>query len=1283
MANDKKFNVLIVVTPEDCQRLMKMYPILVDKFPYGKVCFVGRKEVGEIATGDAVIGSKVLWVDEESIVSFDAVHSCMSKKLETVLNGQPLARGITGWYYQQFLKMQYSAICPDEYYMVWDGDTLPCREINMFSTETGQPYIDLKHEYHPEYFETMGKILPGFRKVIERSFISEHMLIKTDIMRQLICDIEKNNEIEGHYFWEKIINCIEPEKIYDSSFSEFETYGTYVALKFPSVYRLREWHSFRLGGSFFDINTISERDFNWLAKDFDAISFEKGQEVSEDNKNLFDNPEYQNKLSAKQMLQAAQMEYKDGYKEIWEDDLTTSEETNVRVGGYHQSNSQDKKILIVVVSYNGKHFMEENLKSIRKVLAPGSYKIAVVDNASTDGVDKWLAQQDDIIFIRNEQNLGFAPACNQAVAATVGTEYEDYDVFLLNNDTRLVYDALYFLQRALYSRDDIGAVGSVSNYAGNKQMLDVEFDSVEEFIEYGEKINVPMENAYLERVRLCGFAMLIRRNVWDEIGGFDEDFVPGYFEDDALCMEMMRRGYRMLVVRNSFIYHAGSESFIKTDFNSILNKNHELFKKKYGFDVMKYAYPSGTVISQIPYGNNDRFRVLQYGCGLGSEMKAIKSLFPNCECVGVETNPNMYSIVKMTENVYPSAEELFKENDKPSFNVFISDDKTIENMDMELNAKLTGLLLPNSSVIIKYIALEDFSYEKIKLIIWDMDNTFWQGILSEGEVILPMSNVELIKNITDHGVVNSISSKNDESKVIEELEKAGIADLFVFNNINWEEKGAQIAQKIKNMNLRPENVLFIDDDVRNLEQARYYCEGLMIATPVIITYLTTFFLRTEAKDPKHDRLAHYKLLESKQSEEKTFDSEEEFLLQSDIRITVNKNCLEEIDRIQELVMRSNQLNYTKNRDHKELLIRFITNDWYDCAYIKAQDKYGDYGIIGFYCINTRNGLVEHFLFSCRVLGMGIEQYIYNKLGCPDIEVKPNVSIELSKNKDINWITEVKELEIVEDSIKAKRARVLLKGPCDLDQIAPYLGGGSITTEFNYINENGVITTGQNHSMHIWEAGHMSDEEIKDMIKDVPFISEGDFKTKIFTEEYHVICYSLLQDCCAGLYRNKKTDKYLGFSSVNYSLTDPALKERFISKEINCHDFQFTEDIIDNFSKEWEFVGNTPIDLLMRNLDYIYDNVKGKPLIILILGSETDYEGEDEEFVGCSQIYREINPIITEFAEDHERMRILNITDFISSQEDFRGCINHYTKNVYYKISGAIAEYINEAISRRK
>lgn len=328
------FDVLVVVTPADFKRLLRLYPLLVENIKSRKVFFVGTKEVGQLINNSNLDDNKVFWIDENSIISFSDVHKVLSEYMRGILGEQELPRGITGWYYQQFLKMHYASMCKDEYYMVWDGDTIPCRKIGMFQKESGKPYLDLKHECHKEYFDTIARLFPGFGKVIEQSFISEHMLIKTDIMRELINEIEKNDTIIGSSFWEKIIKVIPPTLIQNSAFSEFETYGTYVAMKYPSIYKLREWHSFRQGGSFFFVDTICERDFLWLAKDFDAISFEKGHTVRFDNANLFDNPYYQEKLTPKQMVQAAQLEYKEGYKEVWEDDGKT--DVNVTKGTFNE-----------------------------------------------------------------------------------------------------------------------------------------------------------------------------------------------------------------------------------------------------------------------------------------------------------------------------------------------------------------------------------------------------------------------------------------------------------------------------------------------------------------------------------------------------------------------------------------------------------------------------------------------------------------------------------------------------------------------------------------------------------------------------------------------------------------------------------------------------------------------------------------------------------------------------------------------------------------------------------
>ena len=72
------------------------------------------------------------------------------------------------------------------------------------------------------------------------------------------------------------------------------------------------------GGLYFNPDTISDRDFEWLGRDFYAISFEKGHAIRKDHQNLFDNPKYQEKLSARRMLEIAQEEATEGYVEVWD-----------------------------------------------------------------------------------------------------------------------------------------------------------------------------------------------------------------------------------------------------------------------------------------------------------------------------------------------------------------------------------------------------------------------------------------------------------------------------------------------------------------------------------------------------------------------------------------------------------------------------------------------------------------------------------------------------------------------------------------------------------------------------------------------------------------------------------------------------------------------------------------------------------------------------------------------------------------------------------------------------
>ncbi len=327
------FDSLIVTTAKDYDRVSRNYPRLVRFLPGREIIFIGSGEVEERLKRDD-LGDRVRFINENEVIPFDEIDILMRE----LTGADEVPRGMSGWYYQQFLKMSYSYICGDEYYMSWDGDTIPCKGFSMFAengsssldnqgtcakpaegsaSEDGTPYFDLKQEYCEYYFKTLEKLFPGMRKCIPKSFISEHMLFKKEYMIEMMEDIEANGSLQGDKYYERILRLIGRDRLKYPSFSEFETYGTYTCLRHMGSYRMRNWHSFRYCGNFFDPDTINEEDYDWLGRDFDAVSFEKRAERSPESMEIFSKKEYREKLSARQILEIVQEE-SEGYKEEWD-----------------------------------------------------------------------------------------------------------------------------------------------------------------------------------------------------------------------------------------------------------------------------------------------------------------------------------------------------------------------------------------------------------------------------------------------------------------------------------------------------------------------------------------------------------------------------------------------------------------------------------------------------------------------------------------------------------------------------------------------------------------------------------------------------------------------------------------------------------------------------------------------------------------------------------------------------------------------------------------------------
>ena len=98
----------------------------------------------------------------------------------------------------------------------------------------------------------------------------------------------------------------------------------------------------------------------------------------------------------------------------------------------------------------------------------------------------------------------------------------------------------------------------------------------------------------------------------------------------------------------------------------------------------------------------------------------------------------------------------------------------------------------------------------------------------------------------------------------------------MFNSINWEPKGQRIKDTVESMNLRPCNVLFIDDNKLNLEEAKFFCPDIMTMLPDKIGELYAAVSMLDKNDEKLSRLESYKVLEKKNKIKKSIGSNEEF-----------------------------------------------------------------------------------------------------------------------------------------------------------------------------------------------------------------------------------------------------------------------------------------------------------------------------------------------------------------------------------------------------------------------
>ena len=551
--------------------------------------------------------------------------------------------------------------------------------------------------------------------------------------------------------------------------------------------------------------------------------------------------------------------------------------------------------------------------------------------------------------------------------------------------------------------------------------------------------------------------------------------------------------------------------------------------------------------------------------------------------------------------------------------------------------------------------------EQIKLVIWDLDDTLWAGTISEGPVKHIKRNHEIVIALAQRGIISSICSMNDKSVALAELQKSSIADYFVLPSIDWNPKGPRIRQLIEDLNLRPINVLFIDDLAKNLEEARFVSPELNVALPEILDALLENPAVAGKPDPALKRLKQYKVLEHKISEQSAFQGDSnDFLRQSDIKVAVLPPTENDLERLEDLINRSNQLNFTKRRVDQSTLTHYVNPTNSTTGAVWVSDRYGDYGLTGFYALE--DGALTQFAFSCRILGFGVESWLYQKLDCPPLEISGEVSATLERDTTIDWITEVDSHQQRVDSTTATD-RLLVKGGCDLRQLNPYLRADvAIDEEMNYVAQSGFGAHVE-HSEMLKQAKPEFVEKFKDVIDRIPFIDRDAFETDFFADRHRFKLYSVLMDYTAGIYRYRDTEFVVPHRrfDTNFLTRGDLLEERF-GKE-------FADWFINNFI----FEGPLSEEAFEANLEWMVSMLPEGVRLILLNGAEIDLKSSKEPERHLH--HQKYNAIVDRVVALHSNVSLVDVRGIVTDSSNTTNSIRHYRRNIYPILASRVDEIL--------
>jgi FkbH-like protein len=273
--------------------------------------------------------------------------------------------------------------------------------------------------------------------------------------------------------------------------------------------------------------------------------------------------------------------------------------------------------------------------------------------------------------------------------------------------------------------------------------------------------------------------------------------------------------------------------------------------------------------------------------------------------------------------------------------------------------------------------------KSVKCVVWDLDNTIWNGVLLEDDAVCLKPEIpQIVRALDARGILQSVASKNEIEPAMAKLREFGLAEYFLYPQIGWGAKATSIAAIASALNISTDTFAFIDDQPFERAEVEFAQPAVRCLDPeplgrlLALPELNPRFI---TEDSRLRRPMYLQDMTRKQAEETFAGPAEDFLRTLNMQFAIEAAREDDLQRAEELTVRTHQLNTTGYTYSYDELNAYRTSPRHKLLIASLTDRFGPYGKIGLMLIECGASAwtVKLLLMSCRVMSRGVGSIMLN------------------------------------------------------------------------------------------------------------------------------------------------------------------------------------------------------------------------------------------------------------------------------------------------------------------